>query len=149
MIFIREANMQVPVLSNDIDVLAHTPEGQYFDRKSARIKPNDLAKIITAMANSAGGKVAIGIENDGTVTGFAQDKAHRPEEFEQCALMHTTNTSNSLWKTAAPPECCAARTPWKATSAKMFWSLLTNTKSQRYNSHIPRRKSPNEILQRS
>ena len=53
--------MQVPVLSNDIDVLAHTPEGQYFDRKSARIKPNDLAKIITAMANSAGGKVAIGI----------------------------------------------------------------------------------------
>ncbi|MFR7425869.1 MAG: helix-turn-helix domain-containing protein [Bifidobacterium pullorum] len=80
--------MQVPVLSNDIDVLAHTPEGQYFDRKSARIKPNDLAKIITAMANSAGGKVAIGIENDGTVTGFAQDKAHRPEEFEQCALMH-------------------------------------------------------------
>ena len=51
--------MQVPVLSNDIDVLAHTPEGQYFDRKSARIKPNDLAKIITAMANSAGGKVAL------------------------------------------------------------------------------------------
>lgn len=41
--------MQVPVLSNDIDVLAHTPEGQYFDRKSARIKPNDLAKIITTM----------------------------------------------------------------------------------------------------
>ena len=48
--------MQVPVLSNNIDVLAHTPEGQYFDRKSARIKPNDLAKIITAMANSAGGQ---------------------------------------------------------------------------------------------
>ena len=80
--------MQVPVLSNDIDVLAHTREGQYFDRKSARIKPNDLAKIIAAMANSAGGKVAIGIEDNGTVTGFSSDKAHAPEEFEQCALMH-------------------------------------------------------------
>lgn len=86
--------MQVPVLSNDIDVLAHTPEGQYFDRKSARIKPNDLAKIITAMANSAGGKVAVGIEDDGTVTGFAQDKAHSPEEFEQCALMHCEPSSD-------------------------------------------------------
>lgn len=80
--------MQVPVLSNDIDVLAHTHEGQYFDRKSARIKPNDLAKIITAMANSAGGKVAVGIEDDGTVTGFRIDRAYAPEEFEQCALMH-------------------------------------------------------------
>jgi len=40
------------------------------------------------MANSAGGKVAIGIEDDGTVTGFSSDKAHVPEEFEQCALMH-------------------------------------------------------------
>ena len=46
--------MQTPVLSNDINVLRSTPEGQYFDRKSARIKPNDLAKIITSMANSAG-----------------------------------------------------------------------------------------------
>lgn len=80
--------MQVPVLSNDIDVLAHTHEGQYFDRKSARIKPNNLAKIITAMANSAGGKVAVGIEDDGTVTGFRIDRAYAPEEFEQCALMH-------------------------------------------------------------
>ena len=80
--------MQVPVLSNDIDVLAHTHEGQYFDRKSARIKPNDLAKIISAMANSAGGKVAVGIEDDGTVTGFRIDRAYAPEEFEQCALMH-------------------------------------------------------------
>lgn len=71
--------MQVPVLSNDIDVLAHTREGQYFDRKSARIKPNDLAKIIAAMANSAGGKVAIGIEDNGTATGFSSDKAHAPE----------------------------------------------------------------------
>lgn len=80
--------MQIPVLSNDIDVLRSMPEGQYFDRKSARIKPNDLAKIITAMANSAGGKVAIGIEDDGTVTGFSLDRAYAPEEFEQCALMH-------------------------------------------------------------
>lgn len=80
--------MQTPVLSNDINVLRSTPEGQYFDRKSARIKPNNLAKIITSMANSAGGKVSIGIEDDGTVTGFKIDRAYTPEEFEQCALMH-------------------------------------------------------------
>lgn len=85
---LRGISMQAHVLSNDIDVLAHISEGQYFDRKSARIKPNDLAKILVAMANSAGGKVVIGIEDDGTVTGFAQNQAHAPEEFEQCALIH-------------------------------------------------------------
>ncbi|MEE8684957.1 MAG: ATP-binding protein [Bifidobacterium mongoliense] len=55
--------MQIPLASNDIEILSHAPEGQYFDRKSARIKPHDLAKIIVAMANSSGGKVAVGIED--------------------------------------------------------------------------------------
>ena len=71
--------MQVPVLSVMFDVLAHTPD-QYFDRKSARIKPNDLAKIIIAMANSAGGKVAIGIEDDGTAPPGSAWTEHMPRK---------------------------------------------------------------------
>lgn len=88
--------MQTPPMSNDIDTLAHAPEGQYFDRKSARIKPHDLAKIIVAMANSSGGKVAIGIEDNGDVTGFRQPRVYTPEEFEQCALLHCDPTPNVI-----------------------------------------------------
>lgn len=37
------------------------PEDQWFDRKSFRIKPKDLAKSIIAFANSDGGTVALGV----------------------------------------------------------------------------------------
>ena len=36
-------------------------EDQYFDRKSARIKPRDIIKHIVAFANADGGKLVIGI----------------------------------------------------------------------------------------
>ena len=53
----------------NIKTLATTPEGQTFDRKSARIDPKGLAVVLVAMANADGGRVAIGIEDDGTITG--------------------------------------------------------------------------------
>ena len=40
-----------------------------MDRKSARIKPADLATPIVAMANADGGFLIIGVEDDGTITG--------------------------------------------------------------------------------
>ncbi len=45
-------------------------EGQIFDRKSARIKAIDLVNPIVAMANADGGFLAIGIEDNGTITGI-------------------------------------------------------------------------------
>ncbi len=78
--------MQLPVSSNEIQALRTAKEGHYFDRKSARIKPRDLAKTVIALANAAGGKLAVGIEDDGTVTGFRMDGVRPIEEFEQLAL---------------------------------------------------------------
>ena len=46
------------------------PEGQTFDRKSARIEPKALAVIMVAMANADGGTIAVGIEDDGTISGI-------------------------------------------------------------------------------
>ena len=43
--------------------LLNEPEGQWFDRKSARIAPRDLAKTLVAMANAEGGVIAIGLHN--------------------------------------------------------------------------------------
>ena len=55
---------------NKIEDLQHSTEKQIMDRKSARIKAVDLAVPIVAMANADGGYLAIGIEDDGTITGI-------------------------------------------------------------------------------
>ena len=55
---------------NKIEDLQHSAEKQIMDRKSARIKAVDLAVPIVAMANADGGYLAIGIEDDGTITGI-------------------------------------------------------------------------------
>ena len=53
-------------------------ENKYFDRKSAKIKPSDLAQHISAFANADGGTLVIGI-NDKTlalegINAFSEDK---------------------------------------------------------------------------
>ena len=42
-------------------LLLDTPEGQWFDRKSARVEAKDLARTIVAFANADGGVMAIGL----------------------------------------------------------------------------------------
>ena len=73
--------MQQPIGQNDPATFAKARESQYFDRKSARIKPNDVARHIVAFANAAGGKLAIGIEDDGEVTGFRRSGFRDIEDF--------------------------------------------------------------------
>lgn len=55
---------------NRIEDLQYSTEKQIMDRKSARIRAVDLAIPIVAMANADGGYLAIGIEDDGTITGI-------------------------------------------------------------------------------
>lgn len=78
--------MQSPVVTNDIETLSSTRENHYFDRKSARIKPEDLARHVVAFANASGGKLVVGIEDNGEVTGFSRQGSRDPERFEQCAI---------------------------------------------------------------
>ena len=55
---------------DNIEDLRFSTEKQMMDRKSVRIRAIDLAIPIAAMANADGGYLAIGIEDDGTVTGI-------------------------------------------------------------------------------
>ena len=55
---------------DSIEDLRFSTEKQIMDRKSARIRAVDLAIPIVAMANADGGYLAIGIEDDGTITGI-------------------------------------------------------------------------------
>lgn len=61
--------------------LLENEENQYFDRKSARIKPSDIVRHLVAFANANGGILAIGIEDNGIVTGFDYEGAHSINEF--------------------------------------------------------------------
>ena len=79
--------MQQPIDTNDPQTFATIDESQYFDRKSARKDTDEIAKHIIAFANFAGGKLVIGIEDDGEITGFKRDKAHDIEDFKQAAIV--------------------------------------------------------------
>lgn len=61
-----------------INYIKEQPENKLFDRKSSRVKPGDLAPIISAFANAEGGTIVIGV-NDKTrafegVNGISSDQ---------------------------------------------------------------------------
>ena len=84
--------MQQPIATNDVNLFSTFKENQYFDRKSARKDDTEIAKHISAFANAAGGKLVIGIEDDGEVTGFKRSGARDIENFERAALTTCTPT---------------------------------------------------------
>ena len=50
--------------------LCNTIENQNFDRKSAKIEASKIATLMIAFANADGGLIAVGIEDNGTITGI-------------------------------------------------------------------------------
>lgn len=71
---------------NDPDRFAREKEGYYFDRKSARLDEKEVARHLSAFANASGGKLVIGVEDDGSITGFSRDRARPIEAFESAAI---------------------------------------------------------------
>ena len=55
---------------DNIDDLRFSTEKQIMDRKAAKIAARDFSIPVVAMANADGGYLAIGIEDDGTITGI-------------------------------------------------------------------------------
>lgn len=84
--------MQRPYDNDDIEAFSRDKETHYFDRKSARKDAAEVAKHVMAFANAAGGKLVVGIEDDGTVSGFLRDGARPVEDFEQVPLTMLTPT---------------------------------------------------------
>lgn len=75
-----------------ISFYSSTRENQFFDRKSARIKPLDTIKHLVAFSNAEGGKLAIGIEDDGSITGFKYSGAHQIDEYKNLLLVELKET---------------------------------------------------------
>lgn len=72
---------------HSVEDFATAKEDYYFDRKSARKEPKEIARHLSAFANASGGKLVIGIEDNGELSGFKRDKAHKIEEFEQAHVV--------------------------------------------------------------
>lgn len=66
---------QLQLLPEDrrVPALRERRESQWFDRKSSRIRPRELADAIIAFANAEGGLIVIGIRN-GVVEGTGADE---------------------------------------------------------------------------
>lgn len=59
--------------SEAAEALSSAPEDQWFERKSGRVSPRDLAVPLVALANAEGGHVVAGI-HDGTIEGVARER---------------------------------------------------------------------------
>ena len=64
------------------------PEGQWFDRKSARIEARTLAETLVAMANAEGGMIVIGLS--GGVCEGVDDRPDAQNDWRQAGLDFTT-----------------------------------------------------------
>ena len=88
--------MQQPIATNDVNLFSVLKENQYFDRKSARKDDREIAKHISAFANAAGGKLVIGIEDNGEVTGFKRDGARDTKILNAPRLQHAHQAQSSV-----------------------------------------------------
>ena len=53
-----------------VEQICASVESPLFDRKSARIDAKALAIHLIAFANADGGMIAVGVEDDGRITGI-------------------------------------------------------------------------------
>lgn len=77
---------------NKLSFYCSEKENQFFDRKSARIKPLDILKHLVAFSNAEGGQLVIGVEDDGTITGFNYEGAHLIDEYRNIFLTELKET---------------------------------------------------------
>lgn len=73
-----------------MDYILNSDENKYFDRKSSKIKPTDIADLVSAFANAEGGTIVIGVS----------DKTRRIEGINSCGA----DRMNDF--VSAPKDCC-------------------------------------------
>ena len=79
-----------------IEEIQKSTEFQVFDRKSARIDVKTLAITIIAFVNADGGQIALGVEDDGSLTGVDGKTDHVNEllraSYDYCVPSIATST---------------------------------------------------------
>jgi ATP-dependent DNA helicase RecG len=96
----RSADIDEALAGTPVEVgerLVSLPEGQWFDRKSVRIKPAKLAEALVGFANAEGGTIVIGI-HDGTIEGL-----------DGAGPKHQNDLRQTSVDFCAPPVRCTVR----------------------------------------
>lgn len=65
----------------DWNYLQKHSEDSSYDRKSAKVDNKLLANTISSFANANGGLISVGIEDDGTITGFENVSENKYRQF--------------------------------------------------------------------
>jgi ATP-dependent DNA helicase RecG len=71
-LFYRKMAKYKTILKDELVKLSNRKEDLFFDRKGAGIQPKDLQKTIISFANSEGGKIYVGIDDEGHCNGFGE-----------------------------------------------------------------------------
>ncbi|MCH9275743.1 putative DNA binding domain-containing protein [Bifidobacterium amazonense] len=122
--------------TNETAAFARMRENQYFDRKSARIKPEDVARHLIAFANASGGQLVIGIEDDGEITGFKRANAKPVESFEQLPITQCAPT----------PQVAARRIPCVNSSGEDDLVLVLDVSPS--SNHVVAKRSNGDVYLR-
>ncbi|WP_424973410.1 ATP-binding protein [Dinoroseobacter sp. S124A] len=99
----------VEISVDEVGRLLVLDEGQRLDFKSARIAPAKLSQSLSSFANTDGGEIFIGIEDDKTWFGFENIEAANPvaslvyemfpvEDYVNCVFLRGENIPNLVLK---------------------------------------------------
>ena len=67
--------------NSNISELITQGENSSIEFKSEKVRPESLAKEMTAFANTNGGTILIGVEDDGIITGISADRLSHMDEW--------------------------------------------------------------------
>lgn len=88
--------------SMTLEKLRFMQENQYFDRKRAKVKPVDLAGLISAFANAEGGSFVVGIGDEGELEGISADREnelrHASLDFLPILPIYHAETIEQVWE---------------------------------------------------
>ncbi len=86
---VRREQTRLPGMppAEDVRDLASRPESQWFERKSGRINARDLADVLVGLANAEGGRIVVGIADDGRIEGV--NASGKMNDWRQAALNFT------------------------------------------------------------
>lgn len=81
-----------------LEYIQSSKENQYFDRKSARKEIKEITKHIIAFANASGGFLVIGVEDNGSITGFNSVGVHKIDDLKRVPYDYCKTMPNIVWE---------------------------------------------------